>query len=311
MQSKKLSKGFVKFSVILVIAATAFFFYRTLSTNWQKIQDYEFSLNYLYVFLGLSFLVAAVALSGYLWGQVLKALTGKTVTPTFAIQTHIYAWLLKYIPGKTGLVLGKIALGAKEGFGKKPILISTVYENIFLVIASFASSVPFLGFLFYSEVSSNFMLFLPSLLVIPMIVLIYPPIFYRFVNLGFKIIKRKPLEQEFFLSTKQIVKLVTMYLVPRILNGIGFVFLVKSFVAIDASMYVGLGATFVFSSIIGLLSFLTPGGVGVREVIMVLLLGSYFSPEISVMIAVISRLFVTIGDIVLLFVKLSLKYLNK
>jgi len=311
MLSKKFFKGFVKFAAILVIAATAFFFYRTLSSNWQKIQAYEFSLNYFYVVLGITFLIIAVAFSGYLWGQVLIALTGKPVSLVFAIQTHIYAWLLKYIPGKTGLVLGKIALGTREGFGKKTVLISTVYENIFLVIASFISSVPFLGLLFYSEVSSNLTLFLPALLVIPMIVFIYPPVFYRFVNLGLKFVKKKPLEKEFFLSTKQIIKLNLMYLLPRILNGIGFVLLIKSFVTINTSMYLGLSTTFIFSSIIGLLSFLTPGGVGVREAVMALLLGSYFSPEISVMIAVVSRLFVIIGDVVLLLVNFGLKYFRK
>lgn len=311
MLNKKYINIFSKIIGSAVIIATGYFFFKTLSRNWGKIQEYEVSLNYFGVCLGIFFLVIAVILSGILWGKILEVLTKKKIPIRFAVYTHIYAWLLKYIPGKTGLVLGKVALGAKKGIGKKVIIVSTVYENIFLTIASFITSVPLLGFLFRDEVSSNLKLFLPALLVVPMILLITPSIFYKMINYGLQIIKKDPLKKEFFLSSSQIVKILSLYMIPRILNGIGFIILTKSFIPVSADKYLGLVATFIFSSIIGLLSFLTPGGLGVRESVMTLLLGSYFPTEISIMIAVVSRLFVTIGDIVLIIVNIVIRYFSK
>lgn len=299
-----------KILTVLVILATVYFFGKTLYSNWNKIQEYNFSLNWLIV-PGLILLILPVLFSGYLWGKILEKLTKRKTDFKFSIQTHIYAWLLKYIPGKTGLVLGKIALGTKENYGKKEILISTVYENIFLVISSFLTSVPFLVFLFPKNIDSNLSVFLPVLFTVPMLIFIYKPVFYFFANKALKLLKKDSLPKESFLSTLDLFKFTLLYCIPRILNGIAMVLIVKSFMDIIPYMYVGIGATFIFSSVIGLLAFLTPGGIGVREAVMSLLLNSYFAPEISVMIALISRLIVTLGDIILLIINLVLNYFKK
>jgi glycosyltransferase 2 family protein len=81
------------------------------------------------------------------------------------------------------------------------------------------------------------------------------------------------------------------------LNGAGFVLIVSSMMTISPDMYIGLGATYILASIIGLLAIFVPGGLGVREAIIVLVLSVYFPVEQAIIVALVARFYATISDL--------------
>ena len=110
-----------------------------------------------------------------------------------------------------------------------------------------------------------------------------------------------------FLSGVSIFKFQIEYLLPRLLNGIGFVLLAISILpTVEPSMYIGLAATYIFAGIIGMLAIFIPGGIGVRESIIVLLASSYMPVEQAIILSLVARLYTTVADIGVGLIYLSL-----
>jgi len=77
------------------------------------------------------------------------------------------------------------------------------------------------------------------------------------------------------------------------LSGIALCFAFSNF---DGLTAVGIGCAFVASWLIGFISLLTPGGIGVREGSMILLLTPLIGNSTAVLVAVLARVMWTVGD---------------
>jgi glycosyltransferase 2 family protein len=301
----RLYKAAIKILPWLVVAGIGLFFYRTLKDNYDKLGDVSFEIDG-WVLLGILSFTLAVVVSGILWGRLLGKLTGLRVEVHDAVRIHCASWLLKYIPGQVGSYLNKIAWGASRGISKKKISTSFIYENVLMVIAGLVLSVPVV-LLFKDTFAGNLELFIPALMVVPLIVVFSRKLFYGLINRVFALIGKKPFGRDDFLTGPKLLQYQLGYLVPRLLNGVGFVFIVHSMVDVQPSMYIGLAATYILASIIGLLAIFVPGGLGVREAVIVAFLSVYFPVEQAIIIALVTRLYATISDagVALIYVALN------
>lgn len=292
MSSKK-----ILFSLLpwILVAIIAYFFGKTLADNLDKLNDVSFTVD-VWAVLGTLLLTLAVVVSGFLWATLLSTLSGKPVSLKEGARIHAASWLLKYVPGQVGSLLNKLAWGTKRGFSKKTITTSFLYENILTVFASVLVALPAV-LLFKDHLGSELTLLLPLLVVIPMLVILYRPFFYGVLNKVFSLLGKKPFAESDFLSGKALLKYQLGYLVPRILNGVGFVFIAASLLPVEPHMYLGLAAAFVLASVVGLLAVFVPGGLGVREAIIVLLVSVYFPVEQAIILSIVARLYATVADI--------------
>jgi glycosyltransferase 2 family protein len=278
-----------------VILLVAIFFYSALSSNWRQLDDISIRFDGLTVAALVCF-TGAVIVSGVLWGRLLALLSGQKVKVADAIRIHSASWLLKYIPGQIGSYINKVLWGSRRGISKKTVSTSFIYENVLMVFAGFILATP-VFILFQEQLGSNLANLLPLLILIPMLVVLVRPVFYFLLNTLFTKLGRIPFRESDFLSTGQLVKYQLGYLIPRILNGAGFVLIVSSMMTISPDMYIGLGATYILASIIGLLAIFVPGGLGVREAIIVLVLSVYFPVEQAIIVALVARFYATISDL--------------
>lgn len=279
----------------VIIGCIAVLFYRTLSDNWHKLDGVNFTIN-VFALTGMLMFMLAVIVSGILWGRLLVKLSGFEVSVVDAVRIHCASWLLKYIPGQVGSYLNKIAWGKKVGISKKTISTSFIYENVLMVLAGVALSVP-VFLLFKDILGNNVSLFIPVLVVLPMLIVLSRPAFQFLLNSMFKVLKKKPFKESDFLPTRDLVLYQLGYLLPRLLNGVGFVFIVQSLVSVGADMYVGLAAIYILASIVGLLAIFVPGGLGVREAVIVVFASVYFPVEQAIILALVARLYATISDL--------------
>jgi uncharacterized membrane protein YbhN (UPF0104 family) len=299
-----IKKIFIHFGPWVVIGAVALFFIRTLSDNWHRLDTINFSLS-VWGFMGVILFMLAVVLSGILWGRLLMLLSSIEISISDSIRIHSASWLLKYIPGQVGSYLNKIAWGNKKGISKKTVSTSFIYENVLMVVAGFILSMPVV-FLFQTTISNNINVYLLLLMIVPLTVVMSKRIFYLVLNKVATIFKREPFSESDFLTNKDLIKYQLGYLFPRVLNGVGFVLIVQSLLPVSPAMYVGLGATYILASILGLLAFFTPGGLGVREAVIVVLVSVYFTVDQAVVVAIIVRLYATLSDVGVAMVYLGL-----
>jgi len=288
---------------IFVVGIVGYFFYNSLSRNWQAVQSIDFSFNWLSA-IAIVLFILAVAESGRLWGKTLNALTikqDKHIEPIEAVRVQIISWLLKYIPGQAGSAVSKVVWAKNNGYSKKLVLITFIYENIFLLVASFLLSVPLLlivsgGDTFFHN---------PIYILIPIVSLLLAGFLlndksmHTIMNFAFSKILKQPVSHDFFLTNRQSFKLQIYYLLPRILNAIGFVFVVISFLDISVASYIPLGAIYILAGAVGLLAIFVPSGIGVREAVIAIFAVQFMDPEQAIIVAIVARLYSTVADGVL------------
>ena len=293
-RAKKLLRTGVAWLLVLAVLG---FFAKTLIDNWQNLDGVEMQIDVWGVLSLVSF-VLAVVVSGALWGKLLNSLSsGAVVSIKDAIRIHCASWLLKYIPGQAGSYLNKLAWGQKNGFTKKVITTSFIYENVLMVLAAGILSLP-IATMMSDRLPSNLASFLPYLLVVLVASMLLPSVFRALLNTMMRLARRDRFASGDFLSGVSIFNFQIQYLLPRLLNGIGFVLLAVSILPmIEPSMYVGLGASYIVAGVIGMLAIFVPGGLGVRESVIVVLASAYLPIEQAIVLSLVARLYSTLADI--------------
>lgn len=280
----------------IVIALILYFFASALHRNLDSIRDVSIDISFLTV-AGILLMTLAVVVSGILWARIVDSLEpDKRVPYRDGVRIHAASWILKYIPGQVGSLINKLAWGHKNGFSKRVISASFIYENTLTVFASIIIGTPAI-ILFRDQLGEGVTVLAPLLILIPLLVVLNRSAFYWLLSKTFRLLRRKPFSKDQLLSGGQLIKHQMEYLVPRILNAVGFAFIVPSVVSVEPYMLVGLGATFVLASVIGLLAFFIPGGIGVREAVIVFFASAYVPVEQAILLSLVARVYSTVADV--------------
>lgn len=294
------SKLVKRIASILIVCIVGYFFYASLSRNWEDVQEIEFSFNIVSVFAIFLFALAVVY-SGLLWKKMLNYLTvkqGQKVSNLEAIRIQVSSWLLKYIPGQAGSMLNKVVWAKNKGYNKKLVLITFIYENIFLLVASFIISLPILLVAGGNGTFENNPVYILISIGIILVALVTTnsKTMHWIMNLIFSKIIKQPVGKDSFLSNKQSFLLLLHYIIPRVINAVGFVLVVVSFLGVDSSSYIPLGAVYTLAGAVGILAIFVPSGIGVREATIVLFASPFIGPEKAIIAAIVARLYSTIAD---------------
>lgn len=300
-------KKFRPFIAWIIIAITAYFFAKSLANNWESIKDISLKPD-IWIILSLIFFVVSVVSSGWLWGKIVSSLVDRKVSNKEAIRVHLASWLFKYIPGQAGSLINKISWGRKKGYDGKKITASFIYENVYLLLASTVPTIPILFVTHRSQFSEKGNLFVPLLVAVPFVLIVLSPWFFtRTINLVFRFAKKQKLKQSEMLKEKDNVKYFLLFIIPRIFNGLAFVFIAESLVGIPLGQYAAFSSLYVLAGIVGVLAIFVPSGLGVREAVIVLFASNYVSTEQAILLALVSRFYATLADVMVAALYLVLK----
>lgn len=281
-----------------VLVTVAYFFARGLADNWAAIRTIDFRFN-VWSLLAILAFAFAVVVSGLVWGRMLSHLGQVPVRRSDAVRVQCASWLLKYVPGQVGSVVNKVVWGSSEGIAKTLVLLSAVYENVFLLLGSILPAVVILAFGHAFTGNTDAMreqLLLPLLAIIPLALVTNRAFFSRLVNILARRVLKQPVPAQYFLSSADAFRYQLAFLLPRIINGIGFALIVRSFLVVPGSAYLPLAAGYVLAGAIGIMAVFVPSGLGVRESVIVLLASRYMPVEQAIVLSLVARLYSTIGD---------------
>lgn len=287
-----------------VVALVGYFFVRALADNWAAVREIDLAVNGYSIGAVLLF-AGAVVVSGLLWGSMLSTLGSVRVGAADAVRVQCASWLLKYVPGQVGSVANKVLWAGQRGISRTLVVITFVYENVFLLLGSIIPTGVILIFFdaLSGESSSTLRRLLPVLLaLVPLLLVTDRRVFRWGVNLVARRTLSRDIPHEYFLSSRAGVAYQLAFLVPRIINGLGFVMIVASFLDVPASAYVPLAAAYVLAGAAGILAVFVPSGLGVRESVIVLLASRYMPVEQAIVLSLVARLYSTVGDVVLALV---------
>lgn len=295
MKSKNLIKYIIGF---LVVAGAGYFFIREFYANYDSISKFNFKINWFYL-LASQLLLILVSIAGtYFWQLLLKIITSQQISFRESLAIVNTSQLTKYLPGKVWSFAFQMLLLSKKGISKTVVL----YANLFLAVTSLFASA-FLGLLYFACFSPNqpefwLPLFFVFLIIyfgfiflnqpcLKLLVKIVQKLFNKTINYTHIDVKWIIIFQLAYLLANTIFG-ITGYLLAR---GLGFSVSIQDIFAVAASL--------IIADMIGFIVLIAPGGLGVREGIMLALLGVLGDKSIALILPIGTRIEGMISDLLL------------
>ncbi len=291
----------------MVILVIFYFLIRSLSSNWNQIKEYNWDFNYplllsSFVLAGLSYSILA-----WVWKNILKQ-SGYVLSYSKMFKIWFISNLGRYIPGKVWQFLGMLYLLEKEKVPKSKSFSVAVLAQALSCMAGILVMVAFLRYDFYQNLLSQSFLFVFVLILFiagVIILIFYPQVLQGVINWGLGLLKKEKISLNY--KPKNLLFYLLSYIGCWLLFGFCFLVFIKSIFPAPFNIYFGLTGAFSGSVTIGFLAFFTPGGIGVREGVLVALLSFYFPAPVATLIALLSRLWITLVEVLLFFIALVLK----
>ncbi|MBA7482109.1 hypothetical protein ES707_17590 [subsurface metagenome] len=290
----KISRTLIFLIKLAIVLAIVFFIVRAVIADWEKVQSYEWQINPLLLALSCAGFFAAYAVLVLIWKRVLKAF-GYTVSYQEAWAIYFIGNLGRYIPGKVWTVVGVAYMAGKSGIPAVVAGTAAICAQAYSVLSSFVFFVIFfiLRNSAFTGIRFIWTLFFPVILIL---IFLVPRNLERMLNLILVRLGRERVSLK--LTTAAAMKITCMYLCSWLVYGCAFWLFVSSMTGIGSFNPFFLAGAFAVSYVLGYIAFFAPGGIGVREGILSMLLTGMVSAGVAIVISFSARLMTTCVELI-------------
>jgi len=296
---KKIKSYYRWFGLGVSLIALAYF----LNSALKQISTFPslcWGLNAYASFAAATSLNALVTLTGgYSWILLLRA-SGETLVTSEGLVIFALAQFAKYIPGNVAHHAGRVALASSRGLTLSRVIFTMILEAGWLIAAAAILAMAWL--LFMRENLFKYMQDMPTvfqLAVAAALAIAFP------LLVGWVLLKWRPGPLGKILgdatvntpSPGVLLNCLMLYLLCFLFMGIASDLLVRSLFGVKESRIFLLTGTFAVAWVAG---FLTPGasaGLGVREAILLKVLGPIYGAGVAVGLAISLRAITTLADV--------------
>ena len=288
--------------ILLTLSLTAVIWF--ILTNISEIREYNFSVSIKYLILGASCSIIG-HLSNYLvWFSLAKG---------FGIRTTILrggrAWFLsrmgRYIPGKVPFLLFRLSV--YDSFPRKNVALATGVEYVASIGA--ASLIVLFGIITSPIMISDAIKWvaLGCSLLIP--ILLWPGFLIPSYNFVLKLFGKSAIKGS--PSYSLILRSVFGYVIAGLIHGLGFYFLLSSLYNIPFQLFPIITGIYFGAGLIGLAAIFAPGGIGVLEGSMLIVLPSFIPEPVAIVGIMGIRIQVTLTELFITGVFSGLEFLKR
>jgi len=297
-------RKYTKYAGILFVAAIIFYLGFKLYRSWNEIPFQQIQFNYYWAFISFLGLAASFVCTIIGWQRILSSLNQRiSFKKSWWVVTGSY--LAKYIPGHVWVIGGRMYLCKKEGISEKISGTGVILEMtavLLAVLVVFIMSFPCLvshglpGWIWY--------------LIIPVpfaAVLFFSPALPKILKWTADKVLKKELRLE--MRKRDLLESLGLFILSSIFQGISFFLLIKSVFPLSFAYIPDIIGIFNGSWAIGFLSFIAPAGLGIREGVLSLFLSHYMPLPVAIIIAALTRLWMTVFEVTMALV--GLKFMNR
>jgi glycosyltransferase 2 family protein len=282
MGSKLVRWGFVAVTVALGGYAIA--------REWTHVRSALASLGFLPVAGALVAVLAALLAAMQVW-RVLLAALGSPLPARPAARIMFIGQLGKYLPGSIWPVLAQMELGNEYQVPRHRSASASVLTMLLVLLTGLLTALVALPFVARSTDYVWALLAAPALLV-----LLVPRVLNAVLNRVLRLARRPPLEVE--LTGRAIAGALAWSFVSWAGYGVQIWVLMLALGAPAGKGFLLALGGFAFAWTVGFLVVIAPAGAGVRDVLLALTLGLVLGHGAAIAIALVSRVLLTIGDLV-------------
>jgi uncharacterized membrane protein YbhN (UPF0104 family) len=274
---------------ILMIAAVAFIINRIIKLNI----DFTVFLTArsLALFAAATLLyVFAVFILANCWRMILSFLSKKDLDIRKVNYIFIKTNLFKYIPGNVMHLVGRNLLGSDFKIPQSAIAASTVIEIILMCALSFALAVLTDGVSFFAvlkdraRLSGGLLLILAAALFLAAICIVF-------------LLRKKIKERLSLLTAGLVFKCLVGYALFFLILILSYTIFLAS--GSDISDMYRIASAVTLSWLIGFVTIGSPGGIGVREAVLLMMLSGEYDESAVIYAAIMQRFSMIVGEIIL------------
>ena len=300
MKKKTIQNLIRLFGFLIMIGAFIFIIERLFSLNISQV-DFTHMLKpqyFILLFVSLLISILIVICNAYNWCRILSCFTSFRVS--FIATFYVYAKsnLAKYLPGNIAHYVGRQVFGYSLGITQEKIVSATIFEIIYMVVAATLLSFIFMGRKLFEIASS----LLPHIKIVVLIaILIF--ILLLIGAIIYFVIKRNTIIKQvlLFLKAKEFwltsILVIILYCCTFIMNGVMLTSIIGLNITLNISKIGFIIAASIISWLIGFITPGVPGGIGVRESVLILILSPLLPNGIILLAALLQRIVMILGDI--------------
>lgn len=267
-----------------------------LAGSWDDVQAYDWSFSPGWLVVSGVVVLAFYALQAFAWWLLLRLLSVR-VPLRWASASWGHSMLARYVPGNVFMVVGRVLSSQRRGLELRRVSAGMVYEQVLPFCAALATMGLLLPFWEYHRGMVAL-----SLVGIPVLLaLLHPRAFVPLADRLLRAVGRDPLGVR--LSFGRVLGLLCYYVVAWFVAGVGCWALARAVTDVGVDALPALTAAFTLAYVVGMVAFVFPGGLGVREVVLAGALAGTLGAGVALAWAVLLRLWQVAVE--LLFVGLA------
>lgn len=274
---------------VLVVVFLAWYFWKNRE-DFSKIEGVNWGI---FIFSMLFYFLYKITLAT-LWHYI-TMINGCSIKYEKAVTSYLYSILGKYIPGKVFMLAARLTYYKEEDAPLPKVTVCFFIENICTLLG--AAMLFIVSLLFFpNELLENYK-WITIALIVAFFVCIHPKIINFILKLIGKIFKKDLMIP---MKYSQMLKVVLLFIANWLIVGVGFFILTQSiYPDVQLSQMLYCAGIWGVSAIMGILAIFAPSGLGVREGIMTWGLSQIMPMEYALVISVVSRLWQTIPELIL------------
>lgn len=241
----------------------------------------------------------------YGWLKFVEILSGSVVGFKVTMLTYTKSNIYKYVPGNVFQLIARNELASKCGIGNLDVAAATIMDTVISLAVALLVAFCCLGQIvlkYIIDIWLNYRTLFSFLIVAGLAVLCFATI----------ILKNRVL-----ILMQQFIDKLTKSNICKFLQAIGYYVLNNLVTAITMFLFVTivfeipqtpkmlitLSGAYILSAIVGMVTPGAPGGIGVREAVMIVLTGSMMDSNIIITTLVLLRVTAIAGDVVVFLIR--------
>ncbi|MGE3822521.1 MAG: YbhN family protein [Isosphaeraceae bacterium] len=291
-QAKRAVKAVVAVAVLWAVG-------RHVLRTWRELQEQGGTLRVdpLWVLFGGSLYLLGLAACGVYYGKLLQA--SPTPVPIgVAVRAYLISHLGKYVPGKAMVVVMRVGLSVPHGARASTAAIATFYETLVMMTAG--ALLAAVGFATGPRPVQGVPILMASMLTLAFLVVVEPRLFPRIATLVSTPFKGVGADASPRFSNRLLGSGLGWTLLGWILLGLSQVAVVRgvSSQGVPLALWPLVAGCVALATVAGFVVAVLPGGLGVREWVLMTALGPALGQERAVIAALALRLTWVLAEVV-------------
>jgi uncharacterized membrane protein YbhN (UPF0104 family) len=262
---------------------------------WRNIGDLknsDFQYEPLWLFLSIGVLCLSYLMRFFLWLRI-APLFGLKAPVLVSARAYFLSQLGKYVPGKAGLLLTR--LDVYRGVSKRKITLATAVE--YIACFSAACMVVFIGLLTLPDALPVYVRWTAFCFSIILLLLLWPPFLIRLYNRASTLLKKDTITE--IPSYPVVLLFVSFYIIPALTDGLSLFLVLRALGPLSPKWYLAVSGAYNGALLLGILVLFAPGGIGVREGVLFMVLPAFVTKATVIVGTGIMRLNTTIVELLL------------